>query len=219
MAAEWFVMVDGVRMGWEQVVFKLSTGAWTLAEAVKHTALSPRALAMRLGLTEAAGGVVGRAAASALVRLGLAKAAAGVAAGGVAAGAGGAGGLGLLGWLGIAGLVIAVGVGGYWVYKRSSAQASSTATQQVVDDRGGDEVCPEPVQHRTACPWTPEGYTVEPCGPGKCWDGGPQGALACKQPETPEYGGRSYTNDVVCGEGRVPKHDPCTGVVLSCDAP
>jgi len=234
--AEWFVMVDGVRMTWEQIVFKLSTGTWTLAEAVRLTALTPRALSLRLALTEAAGGTVGRAAASALVRLGLTKVAAGVAgagAGAAGAGAAGAGGLGVLGWLGVIGVIAAIAAGGYWVYTRNQAPSATSVpiSGGVVEgggaERGGVELggagdgdatpCPDASEHQTACPWTPAGYAVGTCGPGKCWDGGPQGTLACKQPETPTNAGRSYTNDVVCGDGFAARFDRCTGVVLSCD--
>lgn len=76
--------------------------------------------------------------------------------------------------------------------------------------------CPTPVYERRKCPWTPEGYSVEPCGPGFCWDGGPQGSLACKQEESVPNSGRTYTTDLVCNEGYVAERDPCTNVILRC---
>lgn len=76
--------------------------------------------------------------------------------------------------------------------------------------------CPPPVYERRKCPWTPEGYGVEPCGPGFCWDGGPQGSLACKQEESVPNSGRTYTTDLVCNEGYVAERDPCTNEILRC---
>jgi F0F1-type ATP synthase membrane subunit b/b' len=76
--------------------------------------------------------------------------------------------------------------------------------------------CPPLVTEYRKCPWTPDGYTVEACGPGYCWDGGPQGALACKQEQDVENSGRTYTTDLVCSEGYVAERDPCTNVILRC---
>jgi hypothetical protein len=76
--------------------------------------------------------------------------------------------------------------------------------------------CPELVYERRKCPWTPDGYGVEPCGPGFCWDGGPQGALACKQEKSVPNSGRTYTTDLVCNDGYVAERDPCTNVILRC---
>lgn len=236
--AEWFTVVDGVRLSWEQVVFKLSTGAWTLAEATKHTLLTSGALQLRLEMTKAAGGAVGRAAASALVRMGLVEAAGVGAAGAMGAGATGAGGIGVLGWLGIAGLIVLVGAGGYYVWthrnparpevvpvggefgggisERPVEPPGSPAGAEGAGASGGDSGdCPEAVMHTTKCPWTPEGYSVGECGPGKCWDGGPQGTLACKQVVTPDHAGRSYTNDIVCAEGYSAQMG-CHGIVKAC---
>lgn len=78
--------------------------------------------------------------------------------------------------------------------------------------------CPVLAQERRACPWTPEGYAVEPCGPGFCWDGGPQGSLACKQEDDVANAHRSYTSDLICDDGYVARRDPCTNVILECVA-
>jgi len=76
--------------------------------------------------------------------------------------------------------------------------------------------CPPLVTEQRKCPWTPDGYTVEACGPGFCWDGGPQGSLACKQEQGVPNSGRTYTSDLVCSEGYVAERDPCTNVILRC---
>jgi len=79
------------------------------------------------------------------------------------------------------------------------------------------QICPPQTPTARKCPWTPEGYLVQPCGPGFCWDGGPQGALACKQEASVPNSGRTYTTDLVCSEGFVAFKDPCTNVILRCD--
>jgi len=76
--------------------------------------------------------------------------------------------------------------------------------------------CPPLVTEQRKCPWTPDGYTVEACGPGFCWDGGPQGSLACKQEQGVPNSGRTYTSDLICSEGYVAERDPCTNVILRC---
>lgn len=45
------VWTTATGLTWEQVVFKLSTGAWPLADAVKQTGLDLESLAVRLGQT------------------------------------------------------------------------------------------------------------------------------------------------------------------------
>jgi hypothetical protein len=76
--------------------------------------------------------------------------------------------------------------------------------------------CPELVYAQRKCPWTPEGYSVGECSQGFCWDGGPRGALACKQENDVPNAGRTYTTDVACNQGYVAQRDPCTGVIVSC---
>jgi hypothetical protein len=76
--------------------------------------------------------------------------------------------------------------------------------------------CPPLVTERRKCPWSPDGYAVEPCGPGFCYDAGPQGALSCKQEAGVENSGRDYYSNLVCNEGYVAERDPCTGVILRC---
>lgn len=92
-------------------------------------------------------------------------------------------------------------------------------TSEQAGGGGGPETkpCPSPLP-RTArkCPWTPDGYSVGECTSGFCWDGGPQGSLACKQEETVPNSGRTYTSDLVCSEGYTAERDPCTNVILRC---
>jgi hypothetical protein len=76
--------------------------------------------------------------------------------------------------------------------------------------------CAPLVMERRKCPWTPEGYGVEPCGPGFCWDGGPHGSLACKQEVAVENSHQSDLSNLVCNDGYVPERDPCTNVILRC---
>lgn len=45
------VWTTATGLTWEQVVFKLSTGAWPLADAVKQTGLDLEALAARLAIS------------------------------------------------------------------------------------------------------------------------------------------------------------------------
>lgn len=47
---EWFVVIDGVKYTWPQVIYKISTGAWTLEQAMRFTGFSRRGLLMRLRL-------------------------------------------------------------------------------------------------------------------------------------------------------------------------
>jgi hypothetical protein len=87
--------------------------------------------------------------------------------------------------------------------------------------------CPgEKVSHK--CPWTPEGFSITPCCPGYCWDGGGRGSLSCDQekpgaPGEEVYGNatvphshRNYTTDLVCDDGYVAERAPCTGLLLRC---
>ncbi len=79
--------------------------------------------------------------------------------------------------------------------------------------------CPSLERRPHKCPWTPEGYSVGACTPGFCWDGGPQGALACKQENGVPNSGRSYTTDLLCSAGFTAVRDSCTGVILRCEKP
>ncbi len=108
------------------------------------------------------------------------------------------------------GLMIALGVK-LWTSLKPSPTAGPSTTISTTTT-----ACPSLTLERRACPWTPEGYAVEPCGPGFCWDGGPQGSLACKQEEDVPNSGRTYTSDLVCNEGYVAERDPCTNVILRC---
>lgn len=114
----------------------------------------------------------------------------------------------------------------FWVYKAIGPIIDQGTSGEpgigpfINQDTGGEPAvpptCPPLVTERRKCPWTPEGYGVEPCGPGFCWDGGPQGSLACKQEEGVENAGRTYTSDLVCAEGYAAERDPCTNVILRC---
>lgn len=108
------------------------------------------------------------------------------------------------------GLMIAVGIRLVSALTSSPTAGSSPGVSATA--------CPTLTLERRACPWTPEGYSIEPCGPGFCWDGGPQGSLACKQERDVPNSGRTYTSDLVCNEGYVAERDPCTNVILRCVA-
>jgi hypothetical protein len=113
--------------------------------------------------------------------------------------------VGALGWIGVALTVWWLGSLA-WSLIRPSSEPKPTVARP----------CPELVLERRKCPWTPDGYSVEPCGPGFCWDGGPQGALACKQEQGVANSHRTYTTDLVCDDGYVAERDPCTNVILRC---
>jgi hypothetical protein len=100
-------------------------------------------------------------------------------------------------------LIVGVSLVGGAIYASST---SSTATGP----------CPPQIDRLQKCPWTPEGYTVNPCKPGWCYDGGPQGSLACKQEKSVPHSGRTYTNDLVCAEGYEGVRDRCTNVIVEC---
>ncbi len=109
-------------------------------------------------------------------------------------------------------LVIGAVVGGYYYWQ---------SDKPIVDDKGNvikpiPTPCPTQTPRVQKCPWTPEGYSIEPCNPGWCWDGGPQGSLACKQEESVPNSGRTYTSDLVCSEGYIAERDPCTNVIIQC---
>jgi hypothetical protein len=106
--------------------------------------------------------------------------------------------------------IAAIGIGGY-IYSRGDAPVEA-------GPRAKGEDCPPLTRTAHKCPWTPDGHSVGECTPGFCWDGGPQGALACKQEADVPNSGRTYTSDLVCNEGFEANKDPCTGVILSCDA-
>ncbi len=75
--------------------------------------------------------------------------------------------------------------------------------------------CPTPTLRQEKCPWTPDGYSVGECTPGFCWDGGPQGFLACKQKDIPPGVSRGENMNPHCATG-VPVYDRCTGLLTAC---
>jgi hypothetical protein len=105
--------------------------------------------------------------------------------------------------------VAAIAIGGY-IYTRGDAPIEPGA-------RATGAQCPPVVRTARKCPWTPANYSVGECTPGFCWDGGPQGSLACKQENTPANAGRTYTTDVRCNDGFKEVRDRCTGVILHCE--
>lgn len=141
----------------------------------------------------------------------LARGAAGAAAG--AEGAAGAAtylGLSLGAWAALAiGIALIAGAGWYWSQGEAPTALSGPSTTR--------DACPELVYSETRCSWTPADYAVQPCSPGFCWDGGPQGSLACKQANNVPNSKRTYTRDLQCIDGFRPSYDPCTNVILSCD--
>jgi hypothetical protein len=78
--------------------------------------------------------------------------------------------------------------------------------------------CPPLERRAVKCPWTPDGYSVGECTPGFCWDGGPQGFLACKQLETAPGVARGENLNPYCPTG-TPIWDRCTGVLTACAPP
>lgn len=123
-------------------------------------------------------------------------------------------------------LVLAGLIGGY-IWSQSGdkpvepgpAMNRNRTEQAKASPTAGGMPCPSPlprIQHK--CPWTPEGYEVNECTTGFCWDGGPQGSLACKQEQSVPNSGRTYTSDLNCNEGYKAERDPCTGVILRCVA-
>lgn len=75
--------------------------------------------------------------------------------------------------------------------------------------------CPPPVRRAVKCPWTPDGYAVGECTEGFCWDGGPQGFLACKQEVVAAGIAVGENRNPYCAQG-TPIWDRCTGVLLRC---
>jgi len=114
--------------------------------------------------------------------------------------------------LGIGAVVVgAILIGGY-IWSRGEAPVEP-------GPRGTGEDCPQQTMTARPCPWMPTGYSVGECGPGFCWDGGPQGTLACKQENTNVPNAHlNDLNNLVCNDGfGTPVRDPCTGVLLRCD--
>lgn len=98
-----------------------------------------------------------------------------------------------------------------------SDRTLGTTDAASVEISKASEPCPSPLPTVTKkCPWTPEGYSVGTCTTGFCWDGGPQGALACKQEQNVPNSGRTDTNNLVCNQGFTEQRDRCTGVILQC---
>ncbi len=94
----------------------------------------------------------------------------------------------------------------------TTAQDAAVSTLRLED--GG---CAPLARVREACPWTPAGFSVGECDQGWCWDGGPNGFLACKPKEVPANGFRNENNNVECGSGFVRGVDACTRL-LTCSS-
>jgi hypothetical protein len=111
-----------------------------------------------------------------------------------------------------------------------STTTSTTVTTSTIPGPTTTLPCPKdcPGKRSHKCPWTPEGYSITPCCPGFCWDGGGLGSLSCDQevpgaPGEERYGNptvpnsrRSYTTDLICNDGFVPVRERCTGILLQC---
>lgn len=194
------------RVDWLMVFTKLASGVWTMEQAAAYTGMSVAALEAQILAARTLGGRLADLAVRIITRYGL-GAAAGAVAGTTAAATAIRVGLALLGVGLLAGTLLLGGYAAYQFYNSTSGGTSATQPKK----------CPSPVPVvREKCPWTPEGYSVEPCTQGFCWDGGPQGALACKQKDTVPNSGRTYTSDLVCSEGYTAERDPCTNVIIRC---
>lgn len=230
---EYVLPLEGAGLTWEQIVFKISTGAWTMDQAVANTAMGYKALRMRL-LQDAANKSLSpvvrsaaRQAVQSLARQAAASAGAGVASAGAATGV-----VGFFqtvgGWLGLTGaaataagvLATTVVLGGL-TYGGARLAGSLAGDKPIAPGPLGTPtrvVCPPKVNHKDMCPWGPGGdYFVGECGPGFCWDGGGHGTGACKPIAAPPNSRRSYTRDVFCADGFTAVVDPCTGVIMACN--
>lgn len=224
---EWTTIVNGVTYTWEEVVFKISTGTWTIQQALQHTGFSLQALMTRLSMTAADRTV--SAALSNAARTAATKAAASgapvVASGGL---------LGIFkaigSWLGLtgaaataAGIVVVTAALGVATYAGSQVAGGMAADEPtaVPGPRGDPEHrrdCPPERRHETMCPWGPQSdeYFVGECGRAWCWDGGGRGTGACKPLHKPDNAKRTYTRDVICYPGFDAIVDPCTNTIIRC---
>lgn len=91
--------------------------------------------------------------------------------------------------------------------------ADDKAKQQ---EANAAQPCPPISSVREKCPWTPDGYTIGECTPGFCYDGGPQGFLACKPRDEPPLTFRNENRNLQCPPGYDLIRDRCTGVPLAC---
>ena len=193
------------QVDWLLVFTNLASGVWTMEQAAAYAGVSVAHLEGQILAARQLGGRMADLAVRIIARYGL---------GAAATGAGTAVGARVLMW--VLGVSLFTGVliaGGYAAYKYFGSRTSNANRTEITKGTP----CPSPLPTVTKkCPWTPEGYTVNPCTVGFCWDGGPQGALACKQEETVPNSGRTYTTDLVCSEGFEAVRDPCTNVILRC---
>lgn len=98
----------------------------------------------------------------------------------------------------------------------SAGGASSGAGAGGAAGQSTKVTCEAPKQVTKKCPWTPDGYAVNPCNEGFCWDGGPQGSLACKPEKSVPNAVRTDTNGLRCADGFTAKSDACTGLITAC---
>lgn len=208
---QWFVMVEGAKVTWKDVCLKLSSGAWSLDQALALTGFTKEALMLRLSMTRAMGGAAGRAAASAIARVTSGVATEALATGGLAAIAAK---LGVSTGVLVGGLVTVLVLGGIGIYfatrPKTPAAASAPATN--------DEPCPpaEP-WHRTLCPWAAPEATPRDCPPGACWDAGPGRPIACVPRDDIANAKRTYTFGLECLDGFTPRFDRCTKALVACE--
>ena len=81
---------------------------------------------------------------------------------------------------------------------------------------GEDHPCPIVELRQEKCSWSPDGYKVDPCPPGYCFDTGPRGSYICVQIDNVTNGKRSYTGRIICQDGFVAERDPCSSLILEC---
>jgi len=209
-------MADPI-IDWELIFTKLASGIYTsfkhasaetgLSEGlIKAQVLAARKLATQSPrMYELAGRIIARFGAAEVAEGAggglLATAAAGISTTALVAGA-----------VVVAVLALA---GGYWWSQHGDQPIGPSA-------RATGQACPDmtPVAHN--CPWSPQtGVEVGSCKPGYCYDAGYNHTLACKQEN--QSVPNAHLNDLdnlVCNDGYpVPVHDPCTGLLLRCDAP
>ena len=214
---------------WLDIFTKLSAGIYTLEEAAKVAGVSVAHLeAQVLTASRSGTGRMAELAGRIITRYGITElgaAAAGSAAGTTAAATGGVSLATVVGGI----VVFALLAGGVYVLSgqlgRMSADDPVQAGPAMLNRaESGDDaqtpVCPEQVQTARKCPWSPEGYTVEPCGPGFCYDSGPRGTGACEQENQNVPNAHvGYTLEIICNDG-FPNavRDPCTNVILRCEA-
>lgn len=208
---------------WLLIFTNLASGAWTLEKAAAVAGVSVDHVIAQILSARHIGGRMAELAGRIITRFGIT--AAGTVTGGAAATGGGilatiGGWFGLTGMAAVvAGAVVVTAVLGGITYGAATFIGSRSGDKPVAPGtRGTGQNCPPQVPRMQRCPWTPTWASLQPCAPGYCWDGGPQGTLACKQENQKVPNARvNDLNNVVCNDGFRPVRDPCTAVLLRCE--